>query len=156
MRRFLILFLVVVLLVPLSVSAGDILKDGEIHLDWIAAIDPPHHEYIHGRFEEARAERFFLEIKPSIDVGRLKYYVAFQGHGVQKWKPSEEWGSRSQYWTNSEAWSVENWRYTIEHGGTFDIIGDKLQIYSRFVMPFERRSYHGVYYWRIGFSGRMF
>ena len=156
MKIIVALLCTIMVLFTTNVSAGDILKDGEIHVDWIAAIDPPHHEYIHGRFEEARAERFFLEIKPSIDVGRLHYYVAFQGHGVQKWKPSNEWGSRSQYWTNSEAWSVETWRYTIEHGGTFDLIGDKLQIYSRFVMPFERRSYHGVYYWRIGFCGRMF
>jgi hypothetical protein len=126
----------------------------ELHLDYIAAVAPPHHEYISGRFDKSKAERFYFEVKPSVEYKRLKYHVAFIGHGVQDWHPSDYWGDN--YWSNSEAWKIQEMRYDISHGGTFDLIGDKLQINSEFVMPINRRDYHGVYYWRLGFSGRLF
>ena len=125
-----------------------------VHLDYIVAFNPPHHEYISGRFENAKAERFYFELKASTKYKRLRYHLALVGHGVQDWR--KNWGSTKDYWTNSDAWKIEEMRYDYSHGGTFDLIGDKLQLYSEFVMPINRRSYNGVYYWRVGFSGRLF
>jgi len=128
----------------------------KFHLNYVAAIDPPHNEYISGRFEKAKAERFYFELTPSMEWDRLNYHVSLIGHGVQDWHPKDYWGSRSDYWTNSDAWKVNEMRYDISHGGTYDLIGKKLQIYSDFVMPIDRPSYYGVYYWRVGVSGRFF
>ena len=126
------------------------------HLDYVVAVDPPHHEYISGRFDKAMAERLYLEIKPSIEYKRLRYHISLIGHGVQEWQSSEHWGSTSDYWTNAEAWKIDEMRYDISHGGTFNLIGESLQIYSDFMMPINRHEYNGVYYWRVGVSGRLF
>ncbi len=142
--------ILILFLLPLPSAAAD------LHLDYIAAIDPPHHEAINGRFDQALAERYFLELRPSLSWGRLTYYVAGQAHGLQQWHPPAYWGSSREYWSNGEAWRSDQWRFTVEHGGTFDLVGDRLQIYSRFVMPINRRSYSGFYYWRVGISRRLF
>ena len=147
MRQILLLIL---FLLPLLSAAA------ELHLDYIAAFDPPHHEAINGRFDQALAERYCLELKPSIDIGRLRYYVAGQAYGLQQWHPPEYWGSSREYWGNGEAWQIEEWRFGVKHGGTFDLIGDRLQLYSEFYMPINRRASNSFYYWRVGFSGRIF
>ncbi len=149
MMKILLTFLIFTL-APLSGIAAD------LHLDYKALIDPPHHEAINGRFSEAKAERYFLELKPSLECGRLTYYVAGQAFGLQQWHPPSYWGSRTDYWTNSEAWQADEWRFGIKHGGTFDLIGDRLQLYSEFYMPINRRASNSFYYWRVGFSGRIF
>ena len=130
------------------------LADPVFHLDYIAVIDPPHHEYISGRFDKAKAERYYFELKTSMEYKRLNYHVALIGHGVQPWR--KDWGSTKDYWTNSNAWKIGEMRYDYSHGGTFDLIGKKLQLYSDFVMPIDRRESNGFYYWRAGFSGRLF
>ncbi len=144
------LILCLLLLLPLTCSAA------ELHLDYIAAIDPPHHESINGRWEQALAERYYLEIKPSITLGRLTYYVAGITYGLQEWHSTEWWGSDYDYWTNPDAWKPEKFRYAVRNGGTFDLIGDKLQIYSEYYVPVDRRTSHSFYYWRVGISGRIF
>lgn len=150
MKKLRLLLAVVILLMASDTMAAS------LHLDWIAAVDPPHNENIVGRGGYALAERYYLEVTPSLDWLRLHTSLAISASGDQQWHPGTYWGGTYQYYSNREAWSVGEWRYSIRSIVRFDLVDDNVQIYSDYYMPLDRGNYDGVYYWRVGFSGRFF
>ena len=137
---------ILITLIMIILTCGTV-NAAEFHLDYIATVTPLHNENHVGASREI--ERFYLEIKPSVTIEvfdgfDLNYYVAIQNQGSQDWS------------REGMTYSADQWRTTIEHGGTFDLVGDKLQLYTRFSMPLDRHDWGGWYWWRVGFSGRLF